>query len=81
MWYSLGEMNEKVRWELLGFRQLASTDETTQEFQGVMLIYRVDSNEPVESIQVRAKRSVLEELRDSLTRLLTRSTRFTPPAH
>ena len=44
-----------------------------------MLIHRVGSNEPVESIQVRIKRSALQELRDSLARLLSRSTRFTPP--
>ena len=74
-------MSDKHRWELLGFRQLASTDETAQEFQGLMLIHRVGSNEPVESIQVRIKRSILDGLRDSLSRLLTRSTPFTPPTH
>jgi len=72
-------MADTPRWEVLGFRQLASTDETAQEFQGLMLIHRVGSNEPVESIQVRIKRSALQELRDSLARLLSRSTRFTPP--
>jgi len=72
-------MAETARWELLGFRQLAATDETAQEFQGLMLIHRLGSAEPVESVLVQVKRTVLEEFRTSLDRLLTRSTRFTPP--
>ncbi len=73
-------MAETARWELLGFRQLAATDETAELFQGLMLIHRVGSAEPVESISISVKRTVLEELRTFIERLLTRSTRFPPPA-
>lgn len=70
-------MNEQ--WELLGVRGLASTDETADDFVGTLLIHRVGGAEPVESIPLRVKRSVLAELEDTLRRLLRRSTRFTPP--
>ncbi|MBI4607873.1 MAG: hypothetical protein HY726_02550 [Candidatus Rokubacteria bacterium] len=66
-------------WELLGVRGLAATDETAEEFTGTFLIHPLGSSEPVEAIQVRVKRSILAELSATLTRLLQRSTRFTPP--
>jgi len=67
------------QWELLGVRGLAATDETAEEFTGTFLIHRSGSGEPVEAIQVRVKRSILSELSGNLSRLLQRSTRFTPP--
>jgi hypothetical protein len=72
-------MSTASGWELLGFRQLAVTDETAGEFRGVMLIHRIGSAEPVEEVEVLIKRSVLQEIRDTLGRLLARSTPFTPP--
>lgn len=66
-------------WELLGVRGLAATDESAEEFSGTILIHRVGSDEPVEAIPVRVKRSILAELSATLSRLLQRSTRFTPP--
>ena len=72
-------MAEPSKWELLGVRQLSATDETAELFQGLMLIHRAGSGEPVEMIEIRVKRAVLQDLRDSLSRLLTRSTRFIPP--
>jgi len=33
----------------------------------------------VEAVQIRVKRSILSELQTNLSRLLKRSTRFTPP--
>lgn len=65
--------------ELLGVRGLAATDETAEEFTGTLLIHRTGSGEPVEAIQVRVKRSILVDLSSTLSRLLQRSTRFTPP--
>lgn len=73
-----GGMKEK-QWELLGVRGLAVTDESAGEFTGILIIHRVGSREPVEAIQLRVKRSILEELQSNLSRLLARSTRFTPP--
>jgi len=61
-------------WELLILRGLAATDERAEEFTGTLVIHRVGSREPVESVAVRVKRSVLGELHESLSRLLTRST-------
>jgi hypothetical protein len=61
-------------WEVLTLRGLASTDERAQEFTGTLVIHRVGSGEPVESIQVTIKRSILAELHDTLGRLLARST-------
>jgi hypothetical protein len=72
-------MSEPSKWELLGVRQLSATDETADLFQGLMLIHRAGSGEPVETIEIRVKRAILQDLRDSLSRLLTRSTRFIPP--
>lgn len=67
------------QWELLGIRGLAATDASAEEFVGTLLMHREASGEPVEAIQVRVKRSILTELSQSLSRLLARSTRFTPP--
>ena len=41
---------EKNRWELLGVRGLAATDERAEEFVGTFLIHRIGSPEPVEAI-------------------------------
>ena len=71
-------MSQK-QWELLGVRGLAAIDESAEEFTGTLLIHPVGSAEPVEAIQVRVKRSILAELQTNLSRLLKRSTRFTPP--
>jgi hypothetical protein len=65
------------KWEVLTLRGLASTDERAQEFTGTLVIHRVGSVEPVESIQVSVKRSVLAELHENLGRLLARSTGIT----
>ena len=62
------------RWEVLTLRGLASTDERAQEFTGMLVIHRVGSGEPVDSIPVSVKRSILVELHDNLGRLLARST-------
>lgn len=61
------------QWELLTVRGLAATDERAEEFVGTFVIHRVGSAEPVESIQVRVKRTILSEVHDTLGRLLTRS--------
>jgi hypothetical protein len=63
-------------WEVLQLRGLAATDETSQEFTGTLVIHRVGSPEPVESVQVRIKRSLLGELNETVGRLLARSTPF-----
>lgn len=65
-------------WELLTVRGLAGTDERASEFVGTFVIHRRGSDEPVETITVRVKRGVLEEVARTLQRLLTRSTPFTP---
>ncbi len=65
------------KWEVLTLRGLASTDERAQEFTGTLVIHRVGSVEPVESIQVSVKRSILSELHENLGRLLARSTGVT----
>ena len=54
----------------------AATDERAEEFTGTLVFHRVGSSEPVESVSVRIKRSILVELHDSLGRLLTRSRGF-----
>ncbi len=69
-----------ARWELLGVRGLAATDESADEFTGTLLIHQVGSREPVEEVHIRVKRSILAELQGNLSLLLKRSTRFTPPA-
>ena len=61
-------------WELLTLRGLASTDERAEAFTGTLVIHRVGSGEPVESVPVSIKRSILVELHDNLGRLLARST-------
>lgn len=55
-------------------RALAATDERAEEFAGTLVIHRVGSAEPVESVAVTVKRSVVSELHESLGRLLARST-------
>lgn len=64
------------QWELLTVRGLAATDERAEEFVGTFVIHRIGSAEPVESIQVRVKRSILSEVHTTLGRLLTRSVGF-----
>jgi hypothetical protein len=65
-------------WEVLTLRGLTAADERAEEYTGTLVIHRVGSPEPVESIEVRLKRSTVAELRDSLGRLLVRSTPFKP---
>ena len=43
---------------------------------GTFVIHRTGSAEPVESIQVRVKRSILAEVHTTLGRLLARSVKF-----
>ena len=64
------------QWEILTLRGLAATDERAEEFSGTLLVHRIGSSEPVESIPVTVKRSILVELHDNLGRLLARSIRF-----
>ena len=61
-------------WEVLTLRGLAATDERAEQFDGTLVIHRVGSREPVESVSVSIKRSVLVELHENLGRLLARST-------
>ena len=63
-------------WELLTVRGLAATDERAEEFTGTFVIHRIGSAEPVESVPIRVKRSILVELHENLGRLLARSTGF-----
>ena len=65
-------------WEILTLRGLAATDERAEEFTGTLVIHRAGSAEPVESVAIRVKRSVVTELHESLGRLLARSTAFKP---
>jgi hypothetical protein len=67
-------MTPTERWELLGVRTLAARDSRAEEFEGVLLIQRVGGTEPVERIEVVVKRSVLDEIRRDVDRLLRRST-------
>ena len=66
-------------WEILTLRGLAATDERAEEFTGTLVIHRRGSSEPVESITVTVRRSVVRELQDTLGRLLKRSTGFVRP--
>jgi len=66
-------------WEILTLRGLAATDERAEEFTGTLVIHRAGSNEPVESVTVRVRRSIVRELHESLGRLLKRSTGFVGP--
>ena len=63
-------------WEILTLRGLSATDERADEFTGTLVIHRAGSPEPVESITVRVRRSVVRELDETLSRLLKRSTGF-----
>jgi hypothetical protein len=64
-------------WEVLTLRGLAAADARAARFDGTLVIHRVGSREPVESVSVSIKRSVLIELHESLGRLLARSTGIT----
>ena len=66
-------------WEILTLRGLSATDERAEEFTGTLVIHKAGSAEPVESITVRVRRSIVRELNDSLGRLLKRSTGFVRP--
>ena len=55
-------------------RGLAATDERAERFVGSLVIHREGDPEPVESVTVAIKRTVLTELHENLGRLLTRST-------
>ena len=61
-------------WEVLTLRGLAATDERAEQFTGTLVIHRLGSPEPVESVPVSIKRTVLAELHENLGRLLARST-------
>jgi hypothetical protein len=63
-------------WEVLTLRGLAATDERAEEFTGTLVIHREGSAEPVESVRVRVKRTVLDELHGTVGRLLARSIGF-----
>ena len=65
-------------WEILTLRGLASTDERAEEFTATLVIHRVGSSEPVESVPIRVKRSVVAEMHETLGRVLARSTAFKP---
>ena len=67
-------------WEVLTLRGLAATDERAQEFTGTLVIHRAGSAEPVESIRVSVKRTILAELHETLGRLLARSTGLKGPS-
>jgi hypothetical protein len=66
-------------WEILTLRGLTATDERAEEFTGTLIIHRAGSTEPVESITVRVRRSIVRELQENLGRLLKRSTGFVRP--
>jgi hypothetical protein len=66
-------------WEILTLRGLTATDERAEEFTGTLIIHRAGSSEPVESITVRVRRSIVRELQDTLGRVLKRSTGFVRP--
>ena len=63
-------------WEILTLRGLAATDERAEAFTGTLVVHRVGATEPVETVPVTVKRSVLVELHETLGRLLARSTPF-----
>ncbi len=48
-------------WEILTLRGLTATDERAEEFTGTLVIHRVGSGEPVESVTVRVRRSIVRE--------------------
>jgi len=61
-------------WEILTLGGLAATDEHAEKFVGSLIIHREGNPEPVESVAVAIKRTVLAELHENLGRLLARST-------
>jgi hypothetical protein len=61
-------------WEFLQLRGLAASDERAEEFNGTLVIHKLGSAEPVESVAIRFKRSMLTELHETIGRLLARST-------
>ncbi len=61
------------RWEILGIRQLAATDERAREFEGTLLIQREGTEDPVEPISIAVTRAVLAEMEAYLAQLLKRS--------
>ncbi|HEV8142307.1 MAG TPA: hypothetical protein VGQ77_05580 [Methylomirabilota bacterium] len=63
-------------WEILTLRGLTATDERAEEFTGTLVIHKAGSNEPVENVTVRIRRSIVREMQESLGRLLARSTGF-----
>lgn len=65
-------------WELLTLRGLAATDQRADVFTGTLVIHRLGSPEPVESVSVQVKRTVLVELHEAIGRLLARSTGLRP---
>jgi hypothetical protein len=66
-------VSQAEAWEILGIRQLAAVDERAEEFEGTLLVHRRGAAEPVESVAVRVKRTVLAELEGYVGRLLRRS--------
>jgi hypothetical protein len=66
-------------WEILTLRGLTATDERAEEFTGTLVIHRAGSSEPVESVTVRIRRSMVREMQETLSRLLERSTGFVRP--
>jgi hypothetical protein len=60
-------------WEILGIRELAAADERAEEFSGTLLVHRRGTPEPLETIAVSVKRTVLVDLETYLVRLLRRS--------
>jgi len=66
-------------WEILTVRGLTATDERAEEFTGTLVIHRAGSSEPVESVTIRIRRSMVREMQETLTRLLKRSTGFVRP--
>lgn len=58
-------------------RGLAATDDRAEKFVGALVIHREGNPEPVESVTVAIKRTVLVDLHESLGRLLARSTGIT----
>jgi hypothetical protein len=67
-------------WEILTLRGLTATDERAEEFTGTLVIHRAGSNEPVENVTVRIRRSIVREVNENLGRLLKRSTGFVKPS-
>ena len=66
-------------WELLTLRGLAAIDERAEAFTGTLVIHRLGSPEPVDSVGIHVKRSVLVEMHETLGRLLARSTGLKKP--